>query len=194
MSHVTHTNDSCHAHKWVARLIEPRCTYAWVVSHLRMSRVAPINESWHTYKWVLSNIWMSRVGKMNESCHTYEGVSCPTSEWVMSHMYLNESGHTYMWHDPLIRATSRSHRRQKLACSCRMAALVSRRSWVRPHTRMIHVTRTSASCRTYTSVIPYVWMSHVALSFCCMAAHAYCSSWVSLHIQMSHVTPTRNFK
>ena len=48
-------------------------------SHLWISQIAHMSESWHTYEWVMSHVWMSHVTLVNksnrtyESCHTYEG-------------------------------------------------------------------------------------------------------------------------
>ena len=54
-----------------------------------------MNESCPTYEWVMSHIWMSHIPHMNESC--------PTHEWVMSHIWMshvphmNESCPTHEW-------------------------------------------------------------------------------------------------
>ena len=65
VSHVSHTNESCH-------------TYEWVMSHIRMSHVTHMHESCHTYAWVMSHIWMGHVAYMYESCHIYEWVIIDT--------------------------------------------------------------------------------------------------------------------
>jgi len=82
MSHVTHTNESCH-------------TYEWVMSYIWMSHVTHMSESCHAHEWVMSHIRMGHGTDMNESCHTYE--------WGMSQIqisqatHLNTSRHTYGW-------------------------------------------------------------------------------------------------
>jgi len=82
MSHVTHTNVSCH-------------TYECVMSHIQMSHVTRTNVSCHTYKWVMSHVRMCHVTHTNESCHTYE---CVMSHIRMSHVTsTNESCHKYEW-------------------------------------------------------------------------------------------------
>jgi len=90
MSHVTHTNESCHTHEWV-------------MSHTRMSHVTHTNESCHTHEWVMSHIWASHVIRIHVSCHTPDCVmsharmifvthlsdSCHTQEYMcMSHTWL----------------------------------------------------------------------------------------------------------
>jgi len=112
----------------------------------------------HIWRSVMSHIWMSQVTDV--------------SEWVRSHIYV-----TWLTHTSDITLSSKTKE------TCRMAALVSRRSWVRPHTRMSHITRTNASCRTYRSVIPYVRMSHVAPCSCLHGGS-------SLLQQLSHITHT----
>ena len=84
------------------------------MSHVWMSHVPYMNESWHTYEWVklniwtgqkysrisnfaparvMSHVWMSHVTHMNESCHTYK---CVMSHVWMSHVTrINESYYTY---------------------------------------------------------------------------------------------------
>ena len=70
MSHVTHMNESCHTYECVMSHV-----YEWVMSHIWMSRITRMNESYHTYGWVMSHIWMSHVRHTNESYHTYELVT-----------------------------------------------------------------------------------------------------------------------
>jgi len=76
MSHVTHTNDSCHTHEWV-------------MSRTWMSLVTHISETCHTYECVMWHIWMSRVTHTNESCHTYE--------WVTSHIRMSHVTHVHIY-------------------------------------------------------------------------------------------------
>ena len=146
MSHVTHTNESCH-------------TYEWVVSHIRMSHVTHMSESCLISEQVMSHIWTSHVSHMNESCLKYEWVmshiwishvthvneSCPTYNWVMSHIWMshvpqmNESRHTYIWvmaHIWMSHATRSNE-------SCHTY------EWVMPHIQVCHVTRTHAPCHTH---------------------------------------------
>ena len=56
ISHVTHTDESCHPHERV-------------MSPIRTSHVTHTNESCHPYKWVMSPIRTSHVTHTNESCH-----------------------------------------------------------------------------------------------------------------------------
>jgi len=50
----------------------------WVMSHIWMSHVTHMNESWHIYEWVMSQIWISHVTHMNESCQTHACVMSNT--------------------------------------------------------------------------------------------------------------------
>ena len=121
ISHVTHTNESCHTYKWVVGThVNESChTYEWVMSHVWMSHVTRMHESCHVrsytqacewrrahkdhYVWMryVTNLLVRDFKNWNTSCHTCEWVivthmneSCHTYEWVMSH---NESCHTYEW-------------------------------------------------------------------------------------------------
>jgi len=97
-------------------------TYAWgrsrvrwwgrrikcIMSHMWVSHVTYINQSFHTYEWVVSHKYIRHVAHLNESCKTCERVkshneSCQTCEGVKSHIWMrhvthmNESCHTYEW-------------------------------------------------------------------------------------------------
>jgi len=58
MSHVTHTNESCH--KYLNFLVSTRGVE-------RRTQHEYLHESWHTSTWVMPHIQMS-----HESCHTYD--------------------------------------------------------------------------------------------------------------------------
>jgi len=73
-----HLNQSRHI--WMGHF-----TYEWVMSHIWMSRVTHMDESWHTYERVIPHIWMSHVTHLNQSCHTYER--------VMSHIWTSHVTH-----------------------------------------------------------------------------------------------------
>jgi len=92
MSHVAHTNESCHtnervmSHKWVshvARMNKSYCTN---------ERLACINESCHPHDRVMLHIWMSDVThavclyRVCRRC-TYTNESCDAGERVMSHTH-----------------------------------------------------------------------------------------------------------
>jgi len=66
----------------VAHMNELWChTYEWDMSHMRTIYVTLMSESCYTYERVMSHsIWMSHVTDLNESCHT-------TYAWLMSHMW-----------------------------------------------------------------------------------------------------------
>jgi len=120
MSHVTHTNESCHAQAWVMSRIwmshvtqnESCHAYACVVlhvsmisvthTHMWMIHVTHMNESRHKYEWVMSHIWMSHVthnltsATPNPRCHG--PLPPPPMHLGMSHVtHMNESCHAYEW-------------------------------------------------------------------------------------------------
>jgi len=66
MSHITHD------------------TYEYIMSHICISRVTHMNESYDIHEWG-SHVWTRHVTNINASCHTYE--------YVISRV--NESGHTH---------------------------------------------------------------------------------------------------
>jgi len=151
LSHVTHTNESCHAYEfwstnshmfflglWVSHVTD----HQWGMSHVCMLihellyvLLGTLSESCHTHARGMSHIWMSRVTHTSESCHSYErGPSQPyMSFWglrknLVTHM--NESHHTH--------------------------------EWVMAHTWKGHATHTSESRHTHAWVISHTWivMSH----------------------------------
>jgi len=79
---VTFVDKSCHI--YAAHMNDTSHVWMSRVTHIRMSQVTRMNESWHTYEWVRSHVWMSRVAhiwmsqvtRMNESCHTHMNESC----------------------------------------------------------------------------------------------------------------------
>jgi len=96
-----------------------------------------MNESCPTYEWVVSHIWMSHVPHMNESCPTYE--------WVMSHTLMSHVGHM----------------EKSMNESCLTYKSVMSRIC---RTRMSHVSHIKKWCDTYEWVlvrIIYTWdMTH----------------------------------
>jgi len=108
MTHVTHTDESCHTYEWVMSQVwighvthtnESCLTYEWVMSHVRMSHVTRTNEmlpsAWSVGPYLRVESDMTHDANTDKSCHTYE--------WVMSHVrmshvtHTNESCHTYEW-------------------------------------------------------------------------------------------------
>ena len=102
MHESTRVSDSCLCHTYegvmslshVTNMIQSRHAYYCVISHVCISHVTHMNESWlmfdlclcHTYEWVMSHIWMSHATNMIESYHM--------CDWVMSHIWMS---HTYKW-------------------------------------------------------------------------------------------------
>jgi len=88
MSHVTHTNESCHAYEWVM----PRA-YVWVISHLCTSHVAQLNEA----------TWLVHMGDMTRSYARHESFICAT--WLVrltSQLYTWDMTHS-LWRKQLLR-------------------------------------------------------------------------------------------
>ena len=67
MSHVTHTNTSCHTDRF------PRIA-GGMRSGGNRAHATHTNELCHAYEWVMSPTWLCYITHMNESCHTH---SCP---------------------------------------------------------------------------------------------------------------------
>jgi len=87
-----------------------------------------MNESCPTYEWLMSHIWVSHATHMNESCCTYE--------W-MSHVPRSKSRS---------RRSNSTPKTGQHICSQRTS----------------HTTHTNQSCYTYEWVMPHIWMCHVA--------------------------------
>ena len=75
-----HINSGFQAPKWAHRWGWPLNIFAWC-----------IGSGGHTYAWVMSHIWMSRVTHKDESCHTYE--------WVISHIWVHHVTHMCKYTD-----------------------------------------------------------------------------------------------
>jgi len=104
MSHVTHTNESCHTYmttlqrcaggKFVRMLTRIYGEKKWVMSHVWMSHGIRMHESYHARnvrrKQLRENafqyLWQknSHVAHMNESCHTYDWVMFVVMVWCVS--------------------------------------------------------------------------------------------------------------
>ena len=187
ISHVTHTNESCHTcecvtwlslHTWLNELCH---TYACVtchtnegvMSHVWMSHVTRTNIS-RDDRYHCIRQWTSHVTRINESCRTYGWV---TSQVRMSHFtHMNESCHTHEWdmsHTWMCHVTSLPFRTwQNESCHTYESAAL--------HKRMRRVTHTNASCHTYKRrryhsthewyhtcewVISHIWMSRVTHTY-----------------------------
>jgi len=66
-----HPCESVTSHMW-------HHTYQWVTSHICISHVTHMNESWHAFQWVMSD--------MNESCHT-NVLFVMQRSWVKKYAY-----------------------------------------------------------------------------------------------------------
>ena len=72
-------------------------TCGWAMSHIWMSHVTHMVESYHSYEWVMSHTWMSHVTHIWMSHVTHMDVSCHTYGWVVSLMWMSHVTHTHMW-------------------------------------------------------------------------------------------------
>ena len=82
----------------MCQCVETCHTYEWVISHLWMSHVKHMNESFQTYEWVMSHTWMSHFTLMNESFHTYEWAISHVASHIHSHVaHMKKSYHTNKW-------------------------------------------------------------------------------------------------
>ena len=81
MCHVIHMDESCR-------------TYGWVMSHIWISYITHMEQSWHTecwiFEWSAGCMSMRQVTHVNESCDTLESV---TSHILISHVIQTESCH-----------------------------------------------------------------------------------------------------
>ena len=57
-------------------------THERVMSHIWMSHVTRMNDSYQAYEWVMSHVWMSLIARIHTPCHTHERVMSHT---LMSH-------------------------------------------------------------------------------------------------------------
>jgi len=172
MSHVTHMNESCHTYRSSAN---DRAG--------QVSRVTQMHESCHTYKWVMSHIWMSHVTHMDES-FTHMNESCHTYGWVMSHIWMSHVTHTAVL--PTTQQDEWIMSRAWMRHITHMNETCHTHEWVMSHTWTSHITHMNGSCHTYERVMSHTWMIHIThINESC---HTY--EWVMSHIWMSHVTHT----
>ena len=100
MSHVTHTNESCH-------------TYEWVMSHIWMSHVTHIDESYHAYKlyYICTHIdesYRTHIRTCTHICthideshrthiHKYTHICTHIHTYTHIHTCWWVTSHTYTW-------------------------------------------------------------------------------------------------
>ena len=108
-------------------------TYKWVMSHVWMSHVTHVNESYHTWHVTLLIRVSAHDTRMNESCLMYE--------WVMSHVWMSHVSHNtshdlfvhvYTWHtcEWVISHVWMSHVTHQQQCQIPMNPLPRRRPHV----------------------------------------------------------------
>jgi len=172
-------------HEFMSIMIEWRCTYNWVMSHVRRSHVAHIaamqmsiqvghitdscptwlcdiihtNDSCLTYKWVMSHVQMSDVSHMNA-----QRVLQVNAAWVcmrMSHSILTHTiSHTHKWVVSHVRISHLSHKN-----ACRVlhtnAALFCIQMIHISHTwqRHAHALSRTQSCTWHNSFICVTWLN-----------------------------------
>ena len=184
MSHVTHTNASCH-------------TYKWVMSHMYES-CHTHNASCHTYEWVMSRIY--------ESCHTQTCVVSQiwmrhvTYEWVTSHMNAaitkwllpaprNESYHTYIWVIPLMNLSCHTWMNHATFARVRPAA-ESHLQRVMSHVFITHecvMSHVNESCHIWTQRIWSCWCQASAMNHTPhMYESCHTNEWVMSHMNTAN--------
>jgi len=101
MSHVTSTNESCHAHKLARTQAHTSHKHAqtnnWATSHSRTSHMSCARTCSHAGRWISSTHtigWMSHVTPTDKSRHTYTRVMAHTR--TCSHGCIS-STHTIGW-------------------------------------------------------------------------------------------------
>ena len=52
------------------------------ISHIWMSHVSRMNESWLTHEWVMAHTWMSHISRMNAACPTRWFCDISTTRWL----------------------------------------------------------------------------------------------------------------
>ena len=151
-------------HSWTSVLfcwVLSDYTYQWFTSHIW----------WHfyTYKWVASHVQTRHIVLMNirhvtrtNTCPSYE--SCPSYEWVMSHIQIDKS-HLWRSHDtPWISLVTRMN---GLFCAhvneSRHTYKWTHRTyeWVTSHVRTRCAPHMNTSGRTCEQITSHIWMSHV---------------------------------
>jgi len=124
-------NESCHRCGWGICM----SCHTYVMSHIRMSHVARMNNTCCAYGWVMShmNLWGICM-----SCHIWISHVTHMNEWsrVMSHMWMR-----YVTH---------------ISESCHAY------EWVMSHIWISHVTHVNKTCHTYEWAMSHVWTSHIA--------------------------------
>ena len=159
-------NEACH-------------TYEWVMSHIWMSHVTHMNESFHTDECVMS------LCDMNTSCHTHVNESCHTHVNGLCPTHVNESCHT----QEVLQQQVMSHTCERVmshTCERVMSHTCSRvMSHTGGPTTRSHVTHmcmcdSNVSCHTYERVI---WTSHVTHMW---TGHV-------THMWTSHVSHRRSY-
>jgi len=105
-------DQSCHINVWVgSRVTPPPHMYVWLLSHICMSHVTYVYESWHICIWVMSHKcvrWETSHAPHHhprtESWRSVHSTRASRSDvWVMSHIGMShvtcmyESRHIYVW-------------------------------------------------------------------------------------------------
>ena len=147
MSHVTHTNESCHPYKWVMPPI--RMSH---VTHMKSVQAAleccsaQLVMSWHQRRHVQHHIPTSHVAHVNVSCHAYKR--------VISHIRISYTTHTnktYHTHEESSRSVWMQWRAMShVIHECDISPV-----------RMSHVTHTNESYYTYQWIMSQLRMSYV---------------------------------
>jgi len=161
----------------VTHMNESRLTHEWAVSHMWMRRVEYIRDPCHKYEWVMSHICMSYVTRMNESylsgvpcmneswrvsCHIYERVM--SFIWMSHGTHIDESWHT--WANRVSDAKESCHTREWVI---HLNGSYHAHEWVMLQKWVSHVWHLNVSYHTRECVISHPWRSHVI--YACVMSH-----------------------
>jgi len=167
------------------RAVSQWTRFKWVMSHIWMSHVTPMNTPRHTYWGVAVHIWMRHVTHMQtfgENANApLDNARVMSHKW-MSHVlhsitYMNASHHVYAGIRGDITNAPRVNGRN-LNESCRTRDWVMSLIWIR------HVTHTAALGYTYGSSMSHIWIRHVTH----MNTSCHTCECVMSHIWMRHIT------
>jgi len=141
-----------------------------------MNHVIHMNESCPTKEWVMSHVFVIHMYDMNESCHTYE--------WVMSHKRMSHVPHTrhsYVWHEWVTSYIWMNHVRHCVSWLIHMCVMA--------HSYVCHDILMNESCPTKECAMSHVWvMSYIWVDM----IHFFVGhdSWFIFLWDMTHSCPT----
>jgi len=172
MGHIAHTNESYtnesrYTHECVTSRTLSRMGHGWVMSYIRMGHITHTNESRYTYECVTSrtfNLQKWRCAQKSNVTHTNQ--SCHTHEWVMSHIWMSHVTHM---NQSSLSYKMRSHIWMRHIAQFWAASVVvgvgvlyHTDNWVISHVWMCYMNESYHTYESVMSLIPHIWISHVA--------------------------------